>query len=111
MAVLAIFSGSMTRAQYDTLRFTVDWARNKPVGAILHAASFDEGGDFTSPMSGKYGRVSYVVARTTSTVGDDRTTVCDRGAKIVPPGSWYVSTAGAASIRPLRLVGIVCHDT
>jgi hypothetical protein len=44
MAVLAIFSGAMTPTQYDTLRFTVDWARNKPAGAILHAASFDEAG-------------------------------------------------------------------
>jgi hypothetical protein len=44
MAVLAIFTGAITKAQYETLRFTVDWARNNPPGAVLHAAAFDDSG-------------------------------------------------------------------
>lgn len=44
MAVLAIFSGAMSRSQYDTLRFTVDWRSDQPVGGILHTAAFDDAG-------------------------------------------------------------------
>lgn len=40
--VLAFLTGAMTRSQYDTLRFTVNWARTHPSGAICHVASFDE---------------------------------------------------------------------
>jgi hypothetical protein len=44
MAVLAIFIGAISRSQYDTLRFTVDWRSDQPAGAILHAAAFDDAG-------------------------------------------------------------------
>ena len=44
MAVLAIFAGAISRSQYDTLRFTVDWRSDQPAGGVLHAAAFDDAG-------------------------------------------------------------------
>ena len=44
MAVLAIFTGPITKSQYDTVRKDIDWVTNQPHGAIFHAASFDEAG-------------------------------------------------------------------
>jgi hypothetical protein len=44
MPVLAIFTGAITRSQYDTLRFTVDWRSDQPAGGVLHAAAFDDAG-------------------------------------------------------------------
>lgn len=44
MAVLAIFTGPITKAQYDILRHEVDWETHQPDGAIFHVASFDEAG-------------------------------------------------------------------
>lgn len=45
MPVLALFTGKLTKAQYDTLRKEVDWENRQPAGAIFHAASFDEEGN------------------------------------------------------------------
>jgi len=44
MPVLALFTGTLTREQYDTLRKEVDWENKHPVGGIFHAASFDDKG-------------------------------------------------------------------
>ena len=44
MPVLALFTGKLTRAQYDILRTEVDWENQHPVGGIFHAASFDDDG-------------------------------------------------------------------
>ena len=44
MPVLALFTGRLTKAQYDTLRREVDWETKQPAGAIFHAASFDDEG-------------------------------------------------------------------
>lgn len=45
MAVLALFTGKLTKAQYDVLRKEVDWENTHPAGAIFHAASFDDAGN------------------------------------------------------------------
>ena len=46
MAILAIFTGKgMTRAMYEGLRPEVNWERNHPQGALLHACGFDDKGD------------------------------------------------------------------
>ena len=44
MAVLALFTGKLTKAQYDILRKEVDWENRQPAGGIFHAASFDDAG-------------------------------------------------------------------
>ena len=44
MAILAIFTGTMSQTQYDALRKEVDWEHQQPKGGIFHAASFDEQG-------------------------------------------------------------------
>jgi hypothetical protein len=44
MPVLAIFTGKLTKAQYDMLRKEVDWENKHPAGGIFHAASFDDKG-------------------------------------------------------------------
>lgn len=44
MAVLAIFAGRISEAQYDALSRKVDWKGNQPGGAVFHAASFDDAG-------------------------------------------------------------------
>jgi hypothetical protein len=44
MPVLALFTGTVTKAQYDILRNEVDWENKHPAGAIFHAASFDDEG-------------------------------------------------------------------
>ena len=44
MAVLALFAGSITQTQYDTLRKEIDWETNQPPGGILHIAAFDDAG-------------------------------------------------------------------
>jgi len=45
MAVLAIFTGPITKDQYEKLRKIVDWEGKRPAGAVFHAASFDETGN------------------------------------------------------------------
>jgi hypothetical protein len=45
MPVLAIFTGKLTKAQYDILRKEVDWETKHPAGGIFHAASFDDHGN------------------------------------------------------------------
>jgi hypothetical protein len=45
MAVLALFTGKLTKAQYDTLRREVDWEHKQPAGGVFHAASFDDAGN------------------------------------------------------------------
>jgi hypothetical protein len=45
MPVLAIFTGKVTKAQYDILRNEVDWENKHPAGGIFHAASFDDQGN------------------------------------------------------------------
>jgi hypothetical protein len=44
MPVLALFTGALTKEQYDTLRREVDWENKHPAGGIFHAASFDDKG-------------------------------------------------------------------
>ena len=44
MPVLALFTGKLTKAQYDVLRKEVDWENKNPPGIIFHAASFDDQG-------------------------------------------------------------------
>lgn len=42
MAILAIFTGNISKSQYEALRKEVDWEGEQPRGGIIHAASFDE---------------------------------------------------------------------
>lgn len=44
MAVLALFTGPITKDQYETLRKEVKWESDRPSGAMIHAASFDDAG-------------------------------------------------------------------
>jgi hypothetical protein len=44
MAILAIFTGNMTTAQYEALRKEVNWEGDQPMGGVFHAASFDDAG-------------------------------------------------------------------
>ena len=44
MPVLAFFTGTVTRAQYDILRDEVDWENKHPAGGIFHAAAVDDEG-------------------------------------------------------------------
>ena len=45
MPVLALFTGKLTKEQYDVLRTEVDWEHKQPVGGVFHAASFDDAGN------------------------------------------------------------------
>ena len=46
MAILAIFTGKgFTKEHYEGLRKEIKWEQNHPIGAIFHAASFDDKGD------------------------------------------------------------------
>ena len=45
MAVLAIFTGQITKENYEKLRKEVDWEHNNPPGGVSHAASFDDKGN------------------------------------------------------------------
>src|SRR5512141_2012567 len=42
MAILAIFTGNVSKSQYEALRKEIDWERQQPQGVIIHAASFDD---------------------------------------------------------------------
>lgn len=44
MPILAIFTGDITKDQYEMLRKEVHWEDNLPSGAIFHAAAFDDSG-------------------------------------------------------------------
>jgi hypothetical protein len=44
MAIMAIFAGKMTTAQYEALRKEVNWEGDQPMGGAFHAASFDDAG-------------------------------------------------------------------
>lgn len=44
MAILAIFSGDLTAAQYDELRAKVGWPVTKPAGGVFHCAAIDDSG-------------------------------------------------------------------
>jgi hypothetical protein len=47
MAILAIFkTNKITKEMYETLRKEVDWEHQHPDGAALHAAAFDNSGNF-----------------------------------------------------------------
>ena len=41
MAILVIFTGTISKAQYEALRKEVGWEKNQPAGGIFHAAAFD----------------------------------------------------------------------
>jgi len=45
MAVLALFTGKLTKEQYDVLRREVDWENKQPAGGVFHAAAFDDVGN------------------------------------------------------------------
>jgi hypothetical protein len=45
MPVLALFTGKLTKEQYDVLRREVDWEHKQPEGGVFHAASFDDAGN------------------------------------------------------------------
>ena len=45
MAVLALFTGRLSKAQYDVLRKEVDWEGKQPPGGVFHAIGFDEQGN------------------------------------------------------------------
>jgi hypothetical protein len=44
MAILAIFTGSISKDQYEALRAEINWEAKKPKGGIFHCAGFDEAG-------------------------------------------------------------------
>lgn len=44
MSILAIFTGNISKPQYEALRKDIDWERMQPEGEILHAAAFDDDG-------------------------------------------------------------------
>lgn len=44
MPILALFTGTMSKAQYEALRKEANWENDQPQGGIFHAASFDEEG-------------------------------------------------------------------
>jgi hypothetical protein len=45
MAVLAIFTGNISKSQYDALRQEANWEKQQPQGGVFHAASFDDSGN------------------------------------------------------------------
>ncbi len=44
MAIMAIFTGNISKTQYEALRKEVNWEKQQPQGGIFHAASFDDSG-------------------------------------------------------------------
>ena len=44
MPVLGLFTGKITKDQYDVIRAELDWEHNHPAGGVFHAASFDDDG-------------------------------------------------------------------
>ena len=44
MAILAIFSGKITKDMYEGLRKKVDWEHKHPNGGIFHVVGFDDAG-------------------------------------------------------------------
>ena len=44
MPILAIFTGQVSKDQYDALRREVKWEENTPAGVLAHVASFDAAG-------------------------------------------------------------------
>lgn len=44
MAVLALFTGKISKAQYETIRKEIKWETDHPAGGICHVATFDEQG-------------------------------------------------------------------
>ncbi len=46
MAILGIFkTNAVTKQMYEELRKEVDWERQHPTGALLHAGAFDDSGN------------------------------------------------------------------
>lgn len=41
MSILAIFTGNITKVQYEALRQQVNWENQQPNGGVFHCASFD----------------------------------------------------------------------
>jgi hypothetical protein len=41
MAILAIFTGNISKSQYEAARKEIDWEGQQPQGGIVHVASFD----------------------------------------------------------------------
>lgn len=44
MTILAIFTGDISKSEYEVLRKEIDWEGQQPQGLIIHAASFDDSG-------------------------------------------------------------------
>lgn len=44
MSILAVFTGNISKLQYDALLKDIDWKAKQPPGAVLHAAAFDDSG-------------------------------------------------------------------
>jgi hypothetical protein len=44
MAILAIFTGNISKSQYEALRREVNWEKQQPQGAIFHVVSVDDSG-------------------------------------------------------------------
>ena len=42
MSILAIFTGNITKSQYEALRKEVNWEKQQPYGGVFHCASFDD---------------------------------------------------------------------
>lgn len=42
MTILAIFTGDISKPEYEALRKEIDWEGLQPPGLIIHAASFDD---------------------------------------------------------------------
>jgi hypothetical protein len=45
MAILAIFTGNITKQMYESLRKEVDWEHKQPPGGMFHSAGFDDSGN------------------------------------------------------------------
>ena len=44
MAILALFTGKISKVQYEAVRKELKWESEHPAGGICHVASFDEQG-------------------------------------------------------------------
>ena len=44
MAILAFFTGTISKNEYEMIRREIDWEHNPPAGVLFHAASWDEAG-------------------------------------------------------------------
>ena len=44
MAILAIFTGNLTKDDYERLSKEIDWKGNWAPGAMMHVAAFDDAG-------------------------------------------------------------------